>query len=285
MKLNDNDTKLKKEEKENGIIEMPTTLKNKEWKDTGKKWIRNCPKCNNIITYSNKWHLYRGIKNNTKCFDCYIHSEERSNKLKSAKRSQETKKKISLAMRGRKITWIDKISKKLKGRIIPPEQEIRRLESRLKINYDEYCKRRPKYFDYKSKVMSITRRQPIHLLENHEKIRGLAGTKNGYQLDHIITIKDGFEKNINPHIIGNIKNLRFISWEENLKKNKKSNGIISENLKVNCLNETEKELLTSYSKFDNRLYKSMKAVTEAWYENPTISRDEALAIARKVAQL
>ena len=49
--------------------------------------------------------------------------------------------------------------------------------------------------------------------------------------------------------------------------------------------ETEKELLTSYSKFDNRLYKSMKALTEAWYENPTISRDEALAIVRKVVQL
>jgi tRNA nucleotidyltransferase/poly(A) polymerase len=29
----------------------------------------------------------------------------------------------------------------------------------------------------------------------------------------------------------------------------------------------------------------MKAVTEAWYENPTISKAEAMAIARKVAQL
>jgi hypothetical protein len=39
-----------------------------------------------------------------------------------------------------------------------------------------------------------------------------------YQLDHIIPQKIGFEMGIPPEIIGNILNLRFISWEENRQK-------------------------------------------------------------------
>ena len=133
--------------------------------------------------------------------------------------------------------------------------------------------------------MSITKKQSTYLLENSHKVRGLAGTKDGYQLDHIITIRDGFEQNINPHIIGNIRNLKFISWEENLKKNKNSSEIILEHFKNNCLNEVERELLKNYSKFDNRLYKLMKLVVEEWYNNPGLTKEEALEIAKRVAKL
>ena len=252
-----------------------------------KTWTRNCPKCGKIHIYSRKSGWKRAITKNCLCKECTIQTEKykinRSLALKKIKRSDEFKQKISRVMKGRKITWIDKIIPKVKGRIVPIEQEIKRLESRLGMNYDEYLKRKPKYFVYKSRVMSITRRQSINLLENHDKIRTLAGKKGGYQLDHIITIKDGFELHINPHIIGNINNLRLISWEENLKKNKNTNIVINDKYKNNILNVVEMELLKIYSKYDNRLYKYMKVITDKWYEHPNITKDYALKLAKGVA--
>jgi len=41
-------------------------------------------------------------------------------------------------------------------------------------------------------------------------------------LDHIYSISDGFVNNVTPEKIGNYKNLRVITAQENLKKNKKS---------------------------------------------------------------
>jgi hypothetical protein len=43
-----------------------------------------------------------------------------------------------------------------------------------------------------------------------------------YHLDHIYSISDGFVNNVTPEKIGNYKNLRVITAQENLKKNKKS---------------------------------------------------------------
>ena len=44
------------------------------------------------------------------------------------------------------------------------------------------------------------------------------GKSGAYQIDHIIDIKFGFDNNIPAEEIANIKNLQFISWEENNKK-------------------------------------------------------------------
>ena len=70
-----------------------------------------------------------------------------------------------------------------------------------------------KYKVYKRKVLNITNRQPIQLLENHTR-RGL----HDYHLDHIVSIKVGYLNKIDPAIIGDIKNLRFIPSNQNLKK-------------------------------------------------------------------
>ena len=96
------------------------------------------------------------------------------------------------------------------------------VRSRLKklgISYDEYMstwkedKKR-----YYVMVRQITENQPIHTLENYDNPRTLCGITGGYQLDHIISISSGFENKIPPEVIGNIKNLQFITWEENLSK-------------------------------------------------------------------
>lgn len=70
---------------------------------------------------------------------------------------------------------------------------------------------------YYAEVTRYTNLNDLSSLENYDKPRGLCGVEGVYQLDHIIPIKYGFD-NIDPKIIGNIKNLRFIPWEENRKK-------------------------------------------------------------------
>lgn len=75
------------------------------------------------------------------------------------------------------------------------------------------------YRKYINSVYAYTKKtQDISTLENYDKPRGLCGVKGAYQLDHIISTKIGFENNIPKEIIGDIKNLRIVTWEENNKK-------------------------------------------------------------------
>ncbi|MBT6937170.1 MAG: HNH endonuclease [Candidatus Marinimicrobia bacterium] len=69
---------------------------------------------------------------------------------------------------------------------------------------------------YYSKVTSITKKQDITILPNHEK-RG----KYKWELDHIIPIARGWRKKISPYIIGDISNLQMLPWRENLLKSDK----------------------------------------------------------------
>lgn len=76
------------------------------------------------------------------------------------------------------------------------------------------------YQKYKGKVWTETNKQPLNILENFEK-RGKSGIENAYQLDHIISIKYGFDNKIIPEQIGNIKNLQMLPWKDNrIKSNK-----------------------------------------------------------------
>jgi hypothetical protein len=52
--------------------------------------------------------------------------------------------------------------------------------------------------------------------DNHP--RTLCGVDNGYQLDHIVSIKWGFLHGVNPKALGGLGNLQMLSWEENRKK-------------------------------------------------------------------
>jgi hypothetical protein len=78
---------------------------------------------------------------------------------------------------------------------------------------------------YYAKVWYITESQPLHTLKNFE-LRSF----KGYHLDHICSISEGYKNNISPEIIGNIKNLQFIPWEENYKKGSKVEKTILENV-------------------------------------------------------
>lgn len=89
---------------------------------------------------------------------------------------------------------------------------------RLNLSLDEYDNWKIEKKAYYRKVWRITNRQNLNLLENSDKERGLAGRNGVYHLDHIVSISYGFENKIDPNIIGDITNLQFIPWEDNLKK-------------------------------------------------------------------
>lgn len=89
------------------------------------------------------------------------------------------------------------------------------------ITYDVYLKSYDEYELYKKQVRNITNLQPIHLLENYEKRGKGYENEDAYHLDHIYPISKGFKNRIPPEVIGDISNLKFIHWLENLKKSNK----------------------------------------------------------------
>lgn len=66
---------------------------------------------------------------------------------------------------------------------------------------------------YRKEVEAITRKQPLYQLDNSDK-RG----RNRYHLDHILSVSFGFNSGLDPEVIGDIRNLRFIPYKTNLEK-------------------------------------------------------------------
>jgi transposase-like protein len=99
------------------------------------------------------------------------------------------------------------------------KHNIVRTEDRygLGINYEDYVKKLTEFKKYWNQVINETKKQPIRDLDNYDK-RGFTGIDGAYHLDHRFSIFEGFKQSIEPEIIGNISNLEFIPWEDNLSK-------------------------------------------------------------------
>jgi predicted transcriptional regulator len=119
---------------------------------------------------------------------------------KIPKKNSKTKKNpINNSSRYKLYNEIRKITKKY-PKIKQKIKKIKDLEKKL----------------YYAMVWEVTEGQKLYLLENSDK----RGWKN-HHLDHIYPIAMGFQNNISPKKIGNIKNLRFIPYQENLSKGSK----------------------------------------------------------------
>lgn len=70
---------------------------------------------------------------------------------------------------------------------------------------------------YSRLVRNMTAKQDCSTLKNYH-LKGLCGVDGAYQLDHKISIYDGFKNNIPVHIIGDISNLQMLPWKENRSK-------------------------------------------------------------------
>lgn len=114
------------------------------------------------------------------------------------------------------------VKKKLK------KTKISDFTTKIKGEIRKICKKNPKIKQkiknikdldkklYYARVWYVTEQQPLHILENFEK----RGWKN-HHLDHIFPIIESYNQNISPEKVGNIKNLRFIPYNENIEKGSK----------------------------------------------------------------
>ena len=105
------------------------------------------------------------------------------------------------------------------------QQKIRKTleEKGIWVPYDNL----EEYKKYHREVWKYTNSQDISRLENFNK-RGKAGIPGAYHLDHKFSISRGFIEGIDPKLIGNINNLEFIPWEENVSKQGKCSITLEE---------------------------------------------------------
>ena len=123
------------------------------------------------------------------------------------------------------------IPPKIKKKIINKDNISEKIKKEIRVICKKYPKIKQKIKNlkdldkklYYAMVWEVTESQPLYILENSDK----RGWKS-YHLDHIYPISMGFKENISPEKIGNIKNLRFIHFEENIKK---GSTITSDSLK------------------------------------------------------
>ncbi len=104
-------------------ISMPRKSKIKECKNTG--WTRNCPKCNKVITYTDKYNCKYADRDKRPCKECKEHDPVMLKKLHQGnvgrKRSQEHIEKVRQSRLGKKHTdtWKRQASIRNRGRKMP----------------------------------------------------------------------------------------------------------------------------------------------------------------------
>lgn len=88
-------------------------------------------------------------------------------------------------------------------------------------NHPNFNPNKTEYQKYLKEVKNITETNYIKNLEiinPNGYVRTLCGVEGGYQLDHIISIKQGFDEGISPEIIGGLNNLQMLPWKDNRDK-------------------------------------------------------------------
>ena len=80
----------------------------------------------------------------------------------------------------------------------------------------------PAYKKYKALVHRLSGfiySKNIDIINPNRYTRTVCGIKDGWQLDHIIPIKECYEKGMTPEEAASINNLRMLPWKDNLMRN------------------------------------------------------------------
>lgn len=80
---------------------------------------------------------------------------------------------------------------------------------------------RTEYELYRLNVWRITNKQDLESLKDIDKRGRIDLNPDAYHIDHKFSIREGFEENIPPEIIGSLKNLEMIPGRKNCAKNSK----------------------------------------------------------------
>lgn len=211
---------------------MARPRKNHEFiKEIDGNFIRICPTCHGNIIHKSRIGSINCHKQKRSCGSCANKS-----KIFSPEKKREIGDKISKGLTEFRKTnppWntgltketsdtVALIAKKRTGKL--HTEEVKRLIAKTSKDrwdsgfYSNIFNTPPEFFKYQSKVHKLTR-LVSHLVDGYDKNKqGRAGVNGAYQIDHIVTIKYGFENGISPEEIAKLSNLRFITWEENLKR-------------------------------------------------------------------
>lgn len=211
-------------------------------------WTRNCPECGGEIEYTNKRSLWYANKNNSKCRPCYsvdikntLEEKYASGEIEHISRGSKDPKKEKYfrecpdcgKTQGYTTKWRRdkagedgtvciscsnyKYNKTFKDVIT--EEHIKKMRA-TKAGYDsweEYLEKYPEKKQYKAEVWKYTYQQDLESLNHWEK-RGRCGVDGAYQLDHIVSIEEGYQREIPAEEVGHIDNLRMIPWKTNREK-------------------------------------------------------------------
>jgi hypothetical protein len=201
------------------------------------KFERSCPSCDEIINYKSYQGYESGIKRNSKCQKCgsgWMKGQTKETNDTIRKMSEKVSNTWKEKFDGGYTVWnkglnkdtneiVKSISEKRTGK--KHTEEIKKIishHSKLRwengVYKNQYGENYTEFKKYQHKVHKLTSKIR-HLIDGYdEKKHGRMGVEGAYQIDHIIDIKFGFDNNISEEDIANIKNLQFITWEENIKK-------------------------------------------------------------------
>lgn len=223
--------------------------RSKTWKERAPtKHIRQCPSCGDDIQYASRKSLTNANLNQSECRACY--QKKVSETLKKRHKEgtwgptpphpnlQERKKfhktcpvcggtqsytrKDSRDAAERDNTMCNscsnRIHKKSWNHVITDEHVLKMRAAKAGFDsWEEYVEKYPDKQFYKREVWRYTYQNDLESLEHWEK-RGRCGVEGAYQLDHIISINEGWHKGIAPEEIGRMDNLRMIPWKQNRNK-------------------------------------------------------------------
>ena len=198
-----------------------------------KKLVRNCPTCNKEICYTRKFKYFLAIKTNKLCQKCACGTFENrlklSFKLRGIKKSDDFKQNVRTKMKGRIITWGDKIGNSLRGRTVSSEIIQKLVDSHVgmtgkkhssdtieKMRNIKIGNKNPRYgkltTDITKKKQRISAikyiklnrgklkcnigKNEVKLLNNIEKITNTK-IKRGYEIKELGYVVDGYDKKLN----------------------------------------------------------------------------------------
>lgn len=189
---------------------------------------RVCPKCNSQVEHTT------------------LHSQDRANKLAEQSSNNQKLCRSCIATQVNTRRWanptaIEKQSQKFltnnpsKGkpawnRGVPRDENTKKKIQETKKNNGgssgdrnsnygnfKYHNTQQDFKQFRNRVIVLTERVK-HLIKGYDETkRGRAGINTAYQIDHIRPIIDCWYDKWTPEQVADLSNLRFISWEENLK--------------------------------------------------------------------
>jgi hypothetical protein len=145
------------------------------------------------------------------------------------KLSEVTKRRMSLSRTGlsKSIEVRQKIRQSNLGKhsvsVVCPKCGVSGGESIMKRWHFDKCgsRNRSEFKIYLRAVHHLTTavyREHKQVINPHSYPRTRCGIEGGYQLDHKISVKEGFERKLPIHEIAHINNLQMLSWKENRNK-------------------------------------------------------------------